>query len=478
MPSPRPIVPSADRFLLRSLNLFGLDHLDPVILAALADERPLLLVGAHGTAKSELLNRLAAALNLEHRHFNASLISFDDLLGYPVPNPERDGLTWLRTPGDLWGAESVFLDEISRCRPETQNKLFSIIHERRVQGLPLEHLRYRWAAMNPPVLDDEGSVGDQPEAYLGSSPLDPALADRFPWVVTVPRLLDLSAGDRSLVIARGGQAPGPDTGVLPLVAEARARLAAVSARDIAWAAAWVEGLVLPLQRMKLELSGRRAAALPSSALAVHAAGQALGLGLSLPEAAWVALRWSLPQRALQPRIDEAALKAAHKLAERDAGQLDGALWTAIRAEADPVRRVAVALAGGMGEADRLDFSLLVHDALAAQDENGRRVLALVLSARLSRDEYLTAAACEQLANLVAPLIGPEPGLRIQSPERTRLLAEVAALEADQAPDVAPLADLLARLYDTHRSGFDPVRLVAQYREWRGLFVSGARQEVA
>ena len=58
------------------------------------------------------------------------------------------------------------------------------------------------------------------------------------------------------------------------------------------------------------------------------------------------------------------------------------------------------------------------------------------------------------------------------------LAEVAALEADQAPDVAPLADLLARLYDTHRSGFDPVRLVAQYREWRGLFVSGARQEVA
>ena len=73
----------------------------------------------------------------------ASLISFDDLLGYPVPNAAQDGLEYLRTPGDLWGAASLFLDEPSRGRPESQNKLFSVIHERRVQGLPLPHLRYR-----------------------------------------------------------------------------------------------------------------------------------------------------------------------------------------------------------------------------------------------------------------------------------------------------------------------------------------------
>ena len=56
------------KHLLRSLNLFGLDHLDPVILASLADESTLLLIGRHGTAKSELLNRIAAALKLKHRH--------------------------------------------------------------------------------------------------------------------------------------------------------------------------------------------------------------------------------------------------------------------------------------------------------------------------------------------------------------------------------------------------------------------------
>ena len=101
---------------LRALGLYGLDHLDAIVLAALASEAPLLLIGPHGSAKSALLNRAAAALGLDHRHYNASLLSFDDLLGFPVPNDARDGLQYLRTPATLWGAQSVFLDEISRCR--------------------------------------------------------------------------------------------------------------------------------------------------------------------------------------------------------------------------------------------------------------------------------------------------------------------------------------------------------------------------
>ena len=101
MPDREPARDAPSSGHLRALNIFGLDHLEPVLLAALADEQPLLLIGAHGTAKSALLNRIAAALRLEHRHYNASLISFDDLLGYPVPNAERTGLTYLRTDGDL-----------------------------------------------------------------------------------------------------------------------------------------------------------------------------------------------------------------------------------------------------------------------------------------------------------------------------------------------------------------------------------------
>lgn len=484
MPQARPSDTSAKNHLLRRLNIFGLDHLDAVILAALADERPLLLIGAHGTAKSELLNRLAAALQLEHRHFNASLISFDDLLGYPVPNEARDALSWLRTPGDLWGAESVFLDEISRCRPETQNKLFSVIHERRVQGLPLERLRYRWAAMNPPVADDGGS-DDQVDTYVGASPLDPALADRFPWVLTVPRLLDLSAGDRSQVIAHGGQAPVAEAGVADLVDEARGRLSAASASARAWAGAWVEGLLVPLHEMQLDLSGRRAVALASSALAVHAACAALGRSETLAQAAYAALRWGLPQRALGRTIDEAALRAAHRVAVADADTSDSSVWRAIRAEVDPIQRVVMAVAAGVGEDDRGPFSQLVLEALAAQSPAGRHVLALVMTPILTRCDALTAPACEQLAELVSPLLDiANGGKREVEVSRQRagdwnlVLAAVSRLEKSGEPRLAEMGNLLYALFAIQASGFQPELAITQYRRWTALFAPGIVREAS
>jgi ABC-type uncharacterized transport system YnjBCD ATPase subunit len=52
----------------------------------LATEEPLLLIGPHGTGKSLLLTRIAEALDLAFRHYNSSLLNFDDLVGFPLPN--------------------------------------------------------------------------------------------------------------------------------------------------------------------------------------------------------------------------------------------------------------------------------------------------------------------------------------------------------------------------------------------------------
>lgn len=147
--------PPEPSFLTR-LGVFGFDRYEPVVLAALVSEDPLLLIGRSGTGKTYLLNSLSEALELEHRHYNASLISFDDLVGFPYPDPESGGVKFLETPATVWGAESVLIDEVSRCKPEHQNRLFSLVHERRVQGIPLPRLRYRWAAMNPPSNDQSG----------------------------------------------------------------------------------------------------------------------------------------------------------------------------------------------------------------------------------------------------------------------------------------------------------------------------------
>ena len=75
--------------LLQGLGLIGLASIEAPVLAALATEEPLLLIGPHGTAKSLMLTRIAAALGLAFRHYNASLLNFDDLVGFPLPG--KDG---------------------------------------------------------------------------------------------------------------------------------------------------------------------------------------------------------------------------------------------------------------------------------------------------------------------------------------------------------------------------------------------------
>ena len=185
---------------LAALGVYGFDHVEAVILASLVTEDPLLLIGPSGTGKTYLLNSLSETLNLEHRHFNASPISFYHLVGFPFPDSENGGVKFLETPATVWGAQSVLIDEISRCKPEHQNRLFSLVHERRLQGIRLNNLRFRWAAMNP-CNTNQSSYED----YSGSEPLDPALADRFSLFVKAADWNDLSEYEKARVADPAGE---------------------------------------------------------------------------------------------------------------------------------------------------------------------------------------------------------------------------------------------------------------------------------
>jgi MoxR-like ATPase len=458
--------------LLRSLNLYGLDHLDPIVLAALADARPLLLIGPHGTAKSELLNRLAAVLNLAHRHYNASLIAFDDLLGYPVPNAARDGLTYLRTAGDLWDAESVFLDEISRCRPETQNKLFSIVHEKRVQGLPLARLRYRWAAMNPPATAE---LDDDAEAYEGSLPLDPALADRFPWVVPLPGVAELSREDRLALIENGGRLPETLPDVAALVAQVQQALAQVPDAHRQWTAAYIDALIPPLLEARLGISGRRAVQLAQGIRAIQAAAGVLGLETGTADAAFLALRYGLPQRAHGRTLDEARLKAIHRAALAAAGTPADSPWHGLRAISDPVRRIAAALPHFPATLDRSEISALVSDAYAGLTVPRRYLLARHLLPVAARTGCLNVPTFELLsepARKVRQFV--EAGQQNLTMERSRAArwdALVAAIgkERKGCPDGDELGNYLLAVRAVENEEFEPRELIALDRHWSELF---------
>jgi MoxR-like ATPase len=496
---------AAQSKLLADLGLHGLGHLDAPVLAALSTETPLLLIGAHGSAKSALAERLAAALRLEHRHYNASLISFDDLVGFPVP--EGDGLRYLRTPATLWGAQSVLLDEISRCRPEVQNKLFAIVHERRLQGVLLDTLRYRWAAMNPPATDGADDLGS--DIYLGSLPLDPALADRFGFVLQLPALDELSPAARRSVIAGGlrfdRDADAPALDLTGWIERCRAAAVLTSALHGDWITAYIAALIVPLRQAGLPISGRRASMLAGNIAAVHAALQTLrddeptagrrtdaapaadpstqaakeaasAALAGITDSALVALRHSLPHRAQGKRVDVGTLAVIHRQAV-DVAARAGAETTLARIleEAHPVRRVGLALATLERDRNlvpRSTMSLLVCDALASLDTQPRWILSQELLPRIVELDCVDAATLELLAEPFTAQLEFELRSSLRHVLERKHAGTLRTLEAtveafdQQEPGQVALGNLGAALLQRNPVALRPEQLSQQKMELR------------
>ena len=403
---------SAGPEILERLGLVGMASIERVVLAALITGDPLLLIGAHGTAKSYLLVRICKALNIKWRHYNTSLLNYDDLVGYPLP--DKDGkLQFVQTPASIWGAEAVFLDEISRCRIDLQNKLFPIINERRIQGIELPKLRYRWAAMNPPPSDDNDSLDSD---YLGSQPLDPALADRFAFVVETPGWEDLDAQQRREVVTRSNAPLEPSaTEYLRGVVEVGQRLFPQVYEELLPQLAHYVQLVNDVLRVaswlrqgstssaadgenRIALSPRRAGMLARNIAAVHVASMVLDDSPRIEESARLALRHSIPHRAEGLVVSELKLTTAHREAWRlaELPALDSSRLLAT--ETDPVRRTR--MAGRLKGLEKNELSSIVADSIASLPPGGQHALATwVLDNGVAG--RLVAAVAEQCGALAA-----------------------------------------------------------------------------
>lgn len=397
------------RSLLRPLGVVGYDAVEPALLAALATGEPVLLVSDHGAAKTFLAVRLAEALGLELRHYNASLLQFDDLAGFPIPTDDG-GIRYAAPPGAVWGAEAVFLDEIGRCRPEVANKLFPIVHERRIQGIALEKLVHRWAATNPPREAQEG--GDEDDvlsAYEGVERLDPALADRFTYVVRLPAWHELGDEDRTAVVRGIPASLDPDAaaGVRALVQATRDLVPAFE-RDLdAAATEYVLALAPRLASAEVTIGGRRAAMLRRAVIAVSAACAALGRPLGA-DAFATALLCAIPDVARRV-IRRPTLLAAHTAAWKIVSVPDTDPERMLLATADPLRRVALALT--LPDAGASLRGRVLADALAGERSVRGQLLAWHLFSRIAQREDVPAPAIEAAADLVRGVA--EGGAKVQ-----------------------------------------------------------------
>lgn len=290
--------------ITEQLGLYGWTHLEPVILAALATEMPMLLIGKHGCAKSFLLERLAKSLNMVFRCYNASLINYDDLVGIPIPANDNTSLKYISNKSAIWESEVVFIDEINRTKPELQNKLFPIIYDKRIQGQDLEKLKYRWAAMNPPCLDEDDDENNI--QYLGAMPLDPALADRFPFVITVPNWENLNETQQTeLLYDQFQEITEFPFDISKLIDDTKIKYKEVVEQYCYDSAKYISALMKVLQSSIGYISARRAKMLQQTLLAIHAARLVLAQynniqkDITLEDSAYLALPNTLSNTAMK-----------------------------------------------------------------------------------------------------------------------------------------------------------------------------------
>lgn len=396
---PAPATAAQTRLLppgwLRSLGIYGYDAVEDVILASLVTADPLLLIGKAGTGKTFLLNSLSEALQLEHRHYNASLIAFDDLVGFPFPVNDGESIRYIQTPATIWQAESLLIDEISRCKAEHQNRLFSLVHERRIQGLELPRLRYRWAAMNP----CEESAGD--DFYEGSVALDQALADRFAFVLEVPDWVSLDEADRRLVAdARGVDQPSVDrVGLAAAVARGRT-LFAGAADSLHEAALTYASLVAgQLLQPGVRLSPRRVRLLSRNLVALTLVTE----GVPRKETFLTALRASLPQLGWGVRVADAVVRGAHGAAWDLLGQGNDERWLAVLLQEPEVAQRCALLLAGAPSPDMA--SLAIRQSLVQLPKPEAAVFALALfPVAQHRQAQFGIEGVSALAEAVAPVL--------------------------------------------------------------------------
>jgi MoxR-like ATPase len=436
----------ASTSLLADLGIIGFRTIEPVLLAALILEEPLLLIGAHGTGKSYALLRIAAALGLESRHYNASLLNFDDLVGFPVPNP-NGGLDYAKTPGSIWGAQVVFFDEISRCRPDMQNKLFPIVHERRVQGVAIEGLVHRWSAMNPPCGEEDETTSH----YRGSEQLDIALADRFAFIIEIPEWNTFTAAEQEQVI--GSKWLTPEAAVCSnlrrILWSGRGLIQQLLNSEFSGRlSTYVRILSSLLQQSGLPLSPRRLNMLKRNIIGVHASRVLIEKDPAFAESALLALTHSFPQRALGRKVELIKLVASHRQAWTGAVSEEPGPLLHILTEPDPLQRAIYAVSAQ--SLSKSEFSTVIADALAQLPPGARHAL----SAELFQSEAagrLIAAVADQCAELYATVITPQAvseSIASGSPRHEvwkYLISCLGALRADKrTADMA--ANLLAGLF--------------------------------
>ena len=106
-----------------------------VILKAFRKQRPLMLWGAPGIGKSDLVQQIATELNRDLIDIRLPLWEPTDIKGMPYYNAKTGNMEWsvpAEFPTDPKSTAIIFLDELNGAAPSVQAAAYQLILNRRV----------------------------------------------------------------------------------------------------------------------------------------------------------------------------------------------------------------------------------------------------------------------------------------------------------------------------------------------------------
>jgi len=167
----------------------GWDHLEAPLLAGLACDLWVVLVGPHGSCKTKVLKSLALSLDERLQIYSAPRDDIITIAGFINHEAVKEGrLEFVKHDRAIWDVEFLAIDELTRARVENQNIWLEILQENTLYGHKLK-IKRTVVTLNP-----------QATMYAGTFELDKALEDRFAFFLSVPEMQSIESEARTQML--------------------------------------------------------------------------------------------------------------------------------------------------------------------------------------------------------------------------------------------------------------------------------------
>ena len=140
----------------------------------------LMVIGAHGTGKTERILKCLEKNKLNFVYFSGSTLDpWIDFIGIPTKGVSGE-MEFIRPSQINSDLEAIFIDEYNRSPKEVRNAIMELVQFKTMNGTKFPKLKFVWAAINPPPEENSDSFDYDVEE------VDAAQLDRFQAIVRVP----------------------------------------------------------------------------------------------------------------------------------------------------------------------------------------------------------------------------------------------------------------------------------------------------